>query len=693
MAVIPLYDRDLSWLSFNYRVLGMAGDPQVPLYERVRFLSIFSSNLDEFYRVRMPAVRTVNKLLQQDPSAAGEESLSRNTLSRIQEEIARQLEEFGRILTQSILPALKEQQIHLYYNEEIPAAHLPFMKEYFLNKVLAYLQPVWLQRRKERFFLENNTLYLVVFLHPAHSPGERQCAVVNIPSGQLPRFIELPPEDGFYCIAMLDDVIRANVSFIFPGYTISGCHSIKITRDAEADMDELKGDVLEQVEIMIKKRELGIPTRFLYDASLPEESRKYLASYFDVKPGEMLQGGRYHNLKDLADLPMPLKLPAFTYARLQPARAPQLESAERIWDAVTKNDVLLHVPYQRYDYILRFFNEAAIDPDVKEIYVTLYRIASGSQIANALISAARNGKQVTVFVELKARFDEENNIRWSKRMKEAGVKIVYSIPGLKVHAKIALVKRKRGHRWDYMGLMATGNFNENTARFYTDHVMLTAHPGITQELELLFLYLQTREQPAEYRFMKFRYLLVAQFNLLDRFVACIDREIAHAKAGLPARITIKLNNLQEKAMIEKLYEAGQAGVDVQLIVRGICCLRPGIPDSRNITVRRIVDRYLEHARVFMFHNNGEEEVYMGSADWMNRNLHRRIEVCFPVLDAELQQQVKEIIRLQLADNTNAVQVDADSRNIPVTRTDDAAPVNAQTAIHAFVRSLTKSVTL
>jgi polyphosphate kinase len=356
-------------------------------------------------------------------------------------------------------------------------------------------------------------------------------------------------------------------------------------------------------------------------------------------------------------------------------------------EEILKRDIILHPPYQRYEYILRFFNEAATDPTVKEIYITLYRIAASSQIANALISAARNGKQVTVFVELKARFDEANNIRWAKKMKAAGVKIIYSIPGLKVHAKIALVKRKRGYEWDYAGLMATGNFNESTARFYTDHVLLTAHPGITQELELLFLYLQARQQPDKYRYLQFHHLLVAQFNLKTRFTELIDREIANVKAGKPAHIIIKLNNLQEKEMIAKLYEASEAGVQVDLIARSICCLQPDQPESSKIRVRRIVDRYLEHARVFIFHNNGDEEVYMGSADWMNRNIHRRIEVCFPVYAKELAAQLKAIINLQLADNTNAVMLDAQLHNIPLSPEKGRTPVNAQLGIYQYIQSL------
>jgi polyphosphate kinase len=360
-----------------------------------------------------------------------------------------------------------------------------------------------------------------------------------------------------------------------------------------------------------------------------------------------------------------------------------LDGEEGLLDAVQRRDAVLHVPYQNYDYILRYFNEAALDPDVQEIFVTLYRVASGSQIVHALISAARNGKKVTVMVELKARFDEANNVRWAKRMKEAGISILYSIPNLKVHAKVALVKRKRAHKWDYTGLMATGNFNENTARFYTDHVLLTAHKEITQELELLFLYMQTGIAPARYSFIPFRHLLIAQFNLNARFLEMIARETEHARAGRPARIVIKLNNLQEKQMIAALYAAAEAGVKVELIVRSICCITP----QPGISVRRIVDRYLEHARIFYFHNNGNEEIYMGSADWMNRNLHRRIEVCFPVYDEAYARQLKDILAIQLADNTNAVILDRQVNNLPVEKQPGEPEVNAQRAISDYVHNL------
>lgn len=677
-----LFDRDLSWLSFNYRVLTMAAETHVPLYERINFLSIFSSNLDEFFRVRMPAILAMSQVMPGKVLKDGDVP-DADILQKVRAKIREQQETYGKILTGGILPALKDKGVHLYYGESLRPEHMEEVTDFFLTRVLSYLQVLWINFDKPgKVFLENNALYFVVSVTPDGANAPRY-VIINIPTVQLPRFLVLQGKEPVY-IAWLDDIIREHLHYIFPHHTINGCYSVKITRDAEMDLDELSTDMLAQVEKMILHRDIGLPTRFLYDQAMPDAMLQQLAVYFEVLPEERVAGGRYHNLKDLSSLPQPVSGAGLKYPPFPPVHVPELDHTP-ILDTVLRQDVLLHLPYQRYHYILRFFNEAAIDPDVKEIYVTLYRVASGSQIVNALISAARNGKRVTVLVELKARFDEANNIQWAKRMKDAGVKIIYSIPGLKVHAKIALVKRKRGYHWDHVGLMATGNFNESTARFYTDHVMLTAHPEMTQEMELLFMYLQTREQPKSYGFIPFKQLLVAQFNLLDRFKEMIDREIAHAKAGREAKITIKLNNLQEKAMIEKLYEAGEAGVQVELIIRGICCLVPG--HSPNIVLRRIVDRYLEHARIFMFHNNGADEIYLGSADWMNRNLHRRIEVCFPVYPESLKQQIRDIIALQLADNTNAVILDDEMNNIPVQRAEGEPEVNAQSGIYAYVKNL------
>jgi polyphosphate kinase len=429
---------------------------------------------------------------------------------------------------------------------------------------------------------------------------------------------------------------------------------------------------------------------------MPANVIEFAKNYFSLRKAEMVEGGRYHNLKDLSSLPNPIK--SLTQSPLPPFPHKSFNNTQPIFQIITEKEILLHLPYHSYNYILRFFNEAAIDPFVKEIYVTLYRVAADSHIVNALISAAKNGKKVVVFVELKARFDEANNLKWSKKMKEAGVKIINSIPGLKVHAKTALIKRyenrsdkKGGKEWRNYSFMATGNFNEATGRFYTDHVFYTSRAEFSRELELLFEYLQSRKQPEEYGKIPFKHLLVSQFNMIKRFRELIEREKEHAKAGREGRIVIKMNNLQEKEMITMLYEASNAGVKIDLIVRSICCLMPGVKgQSENITVRRIVDRYLEHARVFVFYNDGQPEYYMGSADWMNRNLHSRIEVCFPVYDKTLCDQLETILQLQLQDNTKAVWLNADpaSGSIDNQRIDSTGPpVVAQKSIYEFVKKL------
>ncbi|HKB44760.1 MAG TPA: polyphosphate kinase 1, partial [Chitinophagaceae bacterium] len=600
-------NRDLSWLSFNHRVLMEAADETVPLYSRISFLSIFSSNLDEFFRVRMPSIFAFTDFESKKVSVS--EEYPKGILQDVQATIHKQLEEFGRILTQQILPALKHNHISLYYASKIHPQHQEQIREYFLSRVLSFLQPVILQAENQaEVFLENNALYFIVELETADPPGKKVFSVLNIPSDHLPRFMELPLIGEDHHILFIDDVIRENLKEIFPGFIVSGAYSIKLTRDAEMNLeDEFTGDIAEKIEKQLEKREVGHSTRFLYEYSMPANVKDFLRNYFQLREVEMVEGGRYHNLKDLGSLPNPSK-EKLKYNDWLSILHPGFDNHRSIFQTVLAKERILHLPYHSYNYILRFFNEAAIDPYVKEIYVTLYRVAADSHIVNALISAAKNGKKVTVFVELKARFDEANNLRWSKKMKAAGIKIINSIPGLKVHAKTALVKRFEQKEWQNYSFLATGNFNEITGRFYTDHVFFTSSMEFSEELEMLFTYLQSRKQPAEYGKILFKHLLVSQFNMIKRFNKLIDREIENAKKGKAANIIIKLNNLQEREMISRLYDASRAGVKVQLIVRSICCLAPGIKkQSENITVRRIVDRYLEHARVFVFHNDGEPE--------------------------------------------------------------------------------------
>lgn len=682
MGKYQYFNRDVSWLGFNYRVLQEASNHGVPLYERLRFLSIFSSNLDEFFRVRYPALLAMNDLpVKGEPTDRPDENL----LAGIRRMITTQQDEFGDILCNDLLPALQKEGVHLYYNKAVPAAQHAFITEFFYTRALSFLQPVILRDGQEKVQLNNNALYFFVEL----SEGtEQHYAVLNIPVGDLNRFLPLPESKGKQAIVFLDDVIRLNIGKAFPGYRVKGCYSIKMTRNADISLSDEWSDILEeQILQMIREREMGVPTRLLHEPGLSEVSKAFMADYFELNPQEMIEGSRYHNLKDLAGLPVPARDGAvLKYPPMPPLKHPQLEKKATLLDTVIAGDILLHLPYQSFNYILRFFNEAAIDPHVQEIYVTVYRVAAGSHILHALMSAARNGKKVTVFVELKARFDEANNLSWAQKMKGAGIRILYSIPGLKVHAKLGLVKRKKGRNTHYLALLSTGNFNENTARFYTDHILLTAHQGITREARSLFTYLLSRKHPGEYAHLRFGHLLVAGFNLKENLQTLIEREAAHQKAGKEARITIKINNLQEKNMIAQLYRASQAGVRIDLLVRGICCLVPGIPGmSEHIHVRRIVDRFLEHGRIFIFHNNGRPEVYMGSADLMDRNLHRRIETVFPVYEEKLKKEIMDLVAIQFRDNTQAVTLSRSGEMLPVRPAPKEPALRSQTAIYAFLR--------
>ncbi len=677
-ALVTYLNRDVSWLSFNHRVLMEAANPAVPIYERVRFLGIFSSNLDEFFRVRMSPllaadVRHTAENDENDPAL----------LPTIQAMVQRSQREFGRLIVEEVLPELGRQGIHLYYGEPLRAEHEAAVTDFFFSTVLAYLQPIRLDAGLAApLDLPDNSLYLAVLLRD--SGVNSRFALLNIPHQKLPRFLVLPPAGGSQHLVFLDDIIRQHLTALFPGETVSGCFSIKINRNADVRIDdEFSGAMDANISQMLDDRKGGRTTRFLYDPAMPAEVLDALTSAFALLPGALVPGGRYHNLSSLMKLPNPLGA-ALSYPPQPPHPVAALQGETSIFERIDQRDYLLHLPYHSYSPVLRFFNEAATHPDVTEVAITLYRVAADSAIAEALSSAARNGKRVTVFVELKARFDEANNLHWGKRLEAAGVRLVYSIPGLKVHAKVALVTLRRGGEARRVGLLATGNFNETTARFYTDHVLLTSHVGITADLDGLFSYLQSRQQPQEFPDLRFQHLLVAQFNLVPQFLALIDREIRNHRAGLPARITIKLNNFQEKTMVDKLYEASQAGVPIDLLVRAICTLVPGVPGlSPTIRVRRIVDRYLEHGRVFVFHNGGQPETYLGSADWMNRNLNRRIEVCFPIYDPDLQQEIERYLALQFADTVQASRLTAAQEWEPVNGAGPA--VHSQRAIYAWLR--------
>ena len=674
MEDYTFYNRDLSWLSFNERVLMEAENGDVPLLERIRFLSIYSSNLDEFYRVRMPVLMAIDNF--------DDRTGLYNPYVKAQFLVNKQQERFGHLLANDILPALKKENIHWLYNEDMPLFLEDQAAGIFFNEVLAFIRLFSVEKDDDGFFAENNILYQAIML--SDGAGTERLELITVPSDELPRFFVLNSEDTKY-VVFLDDIIKNNLSYLFPGESITGVYNIKITRNAELNLqDEIDEDITVALEKELKKRDLGLATRFLCQPGIPLRHLYRIIYTLDLAKAAVVQGGYYHNMKDLSGFP--LQDAHLSYSKWHSHQSLFLKKEDTLFDLILQKDLMVHVPYQNYDPILRFFNEAANDTFVEEIYVTLYRVAAQSRIVNALITAAKNGKKVSVMVELKARFDEANNIKWASRMKAAGVKLIYSSADMKVHAKVALVKRTVRNKSHYIGLLATGNLNESTARFYTDHILMTANQEMLRELHLLFGFLRKKKKkPLLEDAINFEHLLVAQFNLQQKFLSLIDREISNAKKGLPAGMIIKMNNLEEKVLISKLYEASNAGVKIEMIVRSVCCLIPGVPgQSENITVLRIVDRYLEHGRIFVFNNTGDNEVFMGSADWMNRNIYGRIEVCFPVYDAILKSRLIEMLNLQLSDTAQAVELNEELQN---TYLDRASGLSSQRALYDLLQEI------
>lgn len=674
-------NRDISWLSFNHRVLQEAKDNDLPLYERIKFLAIYSSNLDEFFRVRVGAIRSLLEIPSEAEKAAG-------LLERIYDVVKKQQEEFGKIFRGQILPELERNNIRLIMNGMFTPDQQQYLRQFFDDELMYQLQPILLVKNKVTPFLQNGAIYLVVCLSSRSKKQDKpkkkrlRYAMVRIPSDVVPRFVELPKEGGKYCIAFLDDVIRLNLDKVFRGYDINSVYSIKLSRDADLHIeDEYHGNLVEKVKKSLNKRRTGAPSRFLYDEQMPPVVLDFLKSAFSLKKNELIPGGRYHNFFDLFKFPNP-GLPQLEAFAPPPMRIPQFDSYPSVFEAIKTRDWLLHFPYQSYDYVLRFLNEAAFDPKVFEIKATQYRVAADSAIVNALITAARNGKDVTVFVEVKARFDEEVNMRSALQMAAAGVKVIYSLPGLKVHAKAILVSRKSGNRRGVRqyAYMSTGNFNEKTARIYADQGYFTSNAELCDELTMFFRFLETQRKN-----IPFRHLLVTQFNMIPVIDEMISQEIKNARKGKKAHILVKVNNLEDESMIDRLYKASKEGVKIDIIVRSVCRLIPGKAYSKNITVRRIVDMYLEHSRVLIFYNGGREDVYLTSADWMKRNLYHRVELGFPITDPELKQEMLHIIRLQLKDTVKARLLDEQLNNLPIPVSPNAEPVRAQASIYQYLK--------
>lgn len=681
------FKRDVSWLSFNYRVLLEAEDASLPIYERIKFLSIYSSNLEEFYEIRVAEHRGVimKKNFVEESADEAEE-----TLAAITREVNRQQRDYYRIFYEQILPELNRHNIFLYQDDRPLPFHEEFVRNFFNEEVFPFLSPVMIQVGDIRTFIRDRRLYLVIRMvkrgKRSDEPGVEPIyhyALMKIPYSKVPRFIELPPHEGKYYIMFIDDIIRANLQSVFPGYEIENCYSIKISRDADIYLeDEGKGSILEKIRKKVKKRKIGALSRFMYDQAMPDDFLAFICEAFGIHPDDLVVGGRYNNLQDLSKLPNPAGKQLEQHPPL-PMRIPYLDEAGSIFKVIKKRDVMLQFPYESFDYLIRFLMEAAFDPKVDEIKITQYRVAENSAVINTLISAAQNGKKVTVFVELKARFDEENNMRTAERMEQAGIKIIYSIPGLKVHAKVAVILRKdnaQGMKRRDFAYLSTGNFNEKTAKIYADMALLTCQEEIITDINKVFAVLEGRLQAPT-----FHHLLVARFNMVPELRRMIQREIDHVMAGGKGRIILKMNGLHDQQMIDMLYRASEAGVEIDLIVRGICCLVPDQPYSRNIRVTRIVDMFLEHARIWYFYNEGQDELFLTSADWMRRNLNRRIETAFPILDAEIKQEVIDILRLQLLDNVKACRLDNELRNCFKRDETIKAPVRAQLAIYDYLK--------
>lgn len=680
------FKRDISWLSFNYRVLLEAEDETLPIYERIKFLSIYSSNLEEFYEIRVAEHRGVimKKNFTEESGAEAEE-----TLAEITEEVNRQQREYYRIFSK-VLQELNRQDIYLYQDSRPEPFHEEFVHNFFNEEVFPFLSPVMIQAGDIRTFIRDRRLYLVIRMvkkskrmaEPDYVP-DYYYALMKIPYAKVPRFIELPTHEGKHYIMFIDDIIRANLSSIFPGYVVESCYSIKISRDADIYLDDEKGgNIVENIRKKVKKRKIGALSRFMYDSNMPDDFLAFICNAFGITTDDLVLGGRYNNLQDLIKLPNP-RGKELEQQVPSPMSVPFLDEMGSVFRAVKKRDILLHFPYQSFDYLIRFLMEAAFDPKVDEIKITQYRVAENSAVINTLISAAQNGKKVTVFVELKARFDEENNMSTAERMEQAGIRIIYSIPGLKVHAKVAVILRKDtedGCKRRDFAYLSTGNFNEKTARIYSDMALLTSNAELITDINKVFAVLEGKLAGPT-----FRHLLVARFNMVPELTRMIHREIEHVKAGRKGRIVLKMNGLHDQNMINELYNASENGVEIDLIVRGICCLVPNRPFSANIKVTRIVDMFLEHSRIWYFYNDGEEELFLTSADWMRRNLNRRIETAFPILNAEIKRNIIDILNIQLQDNVKACLIDEHLHN-NFKRDGNPVKVRAQLAVYEYLKN-------
>ncbi len=641
-----MLNRELSWLSFNERVLQEAEDKTVPLIERIKFMGIYSNNRDEFFRVRVATIKRMLKIGRKAQEILGE--APELLLGKIQKTVISQTNKFEGIY-EELLHELGKQGIYILNERMLNEEHSKYVRQYFHDEVMPALVPIMLDSSRPFPYLRDKSVYFLTKINR----GEKspRYSLIEIPSEVAPRFIALPKYDDKKYIILLDDVIRFCLDDVFSifEHDLIESYTIKLTRDAELHIDnDITKSIVEKIAKSLKKRKKGAPVRLTFDHEMPNDMLDFLMRKINViKTSNLIPGGRYHNFKDFINFPN-VGGTELQYKNIRPINHQAFQHVKSFLKAIQQKDILLSYPYHSFHHIIDVLREASIDPKVESIKITLYRVAKHSRVVNALINAVKNGKKVIVVVELQARFDEEANMHWADKLKEEGAQVIYGVPGLKVHSKLFLITRKENNKILHFAHIGTGNFNEQTSRFYSDCSLLTVDKRITEEVNQLFTFYAHNSKRGSYQ-----HLLVAPFFMRKRLHNFINKEIENAKAGKPAYITLKLNNLVDTESIKKLYEASGAGVKIKLIVRGICSLVPGESFSKNIEAISIVDKYLEHSRMFIFCNGGNEKYFISSADWMTRNLDHRSEVAVPIYDKVLQKEIQAIISIQWKDNTKA----------------------------------------
>jgi len=660
--------RDISWLSFNGRVLQEANDPTVPLNERIKFLGIFSNNLDEFFRVRVATLKRMSEFADKKGQINNIDLIEspQAILDEIQRIVLRQQNEFNRIW-QNLNKELKENKILLVDDKKLNLEQKTFVKNYFDEVVRPYIIPLMIENVPELPYLRDKSLYLAIVLANKSNAYDQKFSLIEIPSKSVGRFIELPSKMGTSSIILLEDLIRYNLPIIFSHFKFNKfeAHVFKITKDAEIDLDqEVGSNFIDKISKGIKNRRKGKPVRFVYEKEMNAEMLEFLIKKLKLsRKSTMIPGGHIHNFRHFMDFPnvIPIK-----NTRPNPLMHPAFKKKELVSVVLLQKDVLLHFPYHSYDPIIDMLREAAMDDMVVSIKITAYRLASNSKVINALINAARNGKEVTVFLELKARFDEEANLEWKSVLEEEGVNVLVGVPDKKVHAKLCIIQKRVAGKIVKYGFISTGNLNEKTAKVYADHCLLTSNKQLMNEATRIFAYLENW-QLGDKPIVKMQHLLISPINMRNSILQLIENEIKFAKQGKLAKIIIKLNSLTDVTLIEHLYKAIKANVEVHLIIRGILTLKINNDKGNNkLNAISIVDQYLEHARVMIFHNNGKEKVYISSADWMVRNLDHRIEVATPIFDPVIKKELIDIINIQLKDNQKARILDSELANKYVT---------------------------